>query len=326
MLKHLFMKNKLQQEVQLEVEGLTSTEREQIIAGVEQLLDLLNSANAKNTAGDSLFLERIGVISESIQQNQLIVESSNERAQSIVQETEEIQQITGTVEVQVERNRQLIIEGSEQMNQLYDEMENVSKIFGQVGQSIGNVQQETKEIMDFAKLIGAIADQTNLLALNASIEAARAGEHGKGFAVVASEVRKLAEQSKNALIQINHKVTDIVAHMERVTTNIQSKQQTVQDAQQMSAETKLYFERIAQSEQLLAENMMAIQQATGQTLHQVVSFQQLLDQLVQSSHMSMQQIEQLHHFSETKSYNANDMITFIIQIKHLVEELKENRL
>lgn len=326
MLKQLFMKNKLTEDVQQEVDTLTHEERTQVIASVEELLELLNGANTKNTEGDSLFMERITVISESIQQDQLLLQSSNERAQSIVQETEEIQQITGTVEAQVENNRQLIVEGSHQMNQLYDQMENVREIFEQFEHSIGAVQQETKEIMDFAKLIGAIADQTNLLALNASIEAARAGEHGKGFAVVAAEVRKLAEQSKNALVQINGKVNDIVQHMEDVVVNIQQERQTVQKTQEMSAETKQYFDRIKQSEQQLAENMIAIQQATGQTLNQVVSFQQLLEKIVQSSKMSMDQIEQLYGFSESKSYNANDMITFIIQVKHLITALKNDRL
>ena len=61
----------------------------------------------------------------------------------------------------------------------------------------------------FVEQIGVLADsiltitaQTNLLALNASIEAARAGEAGKGFAVVAEEIRMLAEQSKDAVANI----------------------------------------------------------------------------------------------------------------------------
>ncbi|WP_346929711.1 methyl-accepting chemotaxis protein [Clostridium sp.] len=65
---------------------------------------------------------------------------------------------------------------------------------------------EDGKVVDSIKImadtIGSIAQQTNLLALNAAIEAARAGEQGRGFAVVAEEVRKLAEQSSEAVINI----------------------------------------------------------------------------------------------------------------------------
>ncbi len=61
----------------------------------------------------------------------------------------------------------------------------------------------TRQIADKIKVINAIAEKTDILAINAAIEAARAGEHGKGFAVVAAEVRKLAETSQRAAIEIN---------------------------------------------------------------------------------------------------------------------------
>lgn len=61
----------------------------------------------------------------------------------------------------------------------------------------------TRQIAGKIIIINAIAEKTDLLAINAAIEAARAGEHGKGFAVVAAEVRKLAETSQQAAIDIN---------------------------------------------------------------------------------------------------------------------------
>lgn len=79
---------------------------------------------------------------------------------------------------------------------------NIKNVYEEKETMIINAIEEGKvvsEIGVMANTISSISEQINLLALNAAIEAARAGEHGRGFAVVAEEVRKLADQSSEAV-------------------------------------------------------------------------------------------------------------------------------
>ncbi|BBL76442.1 methyl-accepting chemotaxis protein [Methylomagnum ishizawai] len=89
-----------------------------------------------------------------------------------------------------------------------------AKEAGEGGDAVLLTVQAMKLIASKIGIVDDIAYQTNLLALNAAIEAARAGEHGKGFAVVAAEVRKLAERSQVAALEISQLAADSVERAE----------------------------------------------------------------------------------------------------------------
>lgn len=79
--------------------------------------------------------------------------------------------------------------------------------------------EQSKSIEQIRRLsdsIMQITSQTNLLALNAAIEASRAGEAGRGFAVVADEIRKLAEDSKKAVAEIQGVTTSVLSAVENL--------------------------------------------------------------------------------------------------------------
>jgi methyl-accepting chemotaxis protein len=93
--------------------------------------------------------------------------------------------------------------------------------------------------------------------LNAAIEAARAGQHGKGFAVVAAEVRKLAERSQIAALEISTVATNSVELAEKAGALFLSLVPTIK-------KTSDLVEEIASASQEQSSGVNQINTAVGQ--------------------------------------------------------------
>ncbi len=156
------------------------------------------------------------------------------------------------------------------------------------GTAVSLTVKAMKEIAGKISIVEEIARQTNMLALNAAIEAARAGTHGKGFAVVASEVRKLAEKSQAAALDIREVSASSVevaesagAVLSQIVPDIRRTAELVQEISAASAEQRTAVDQISKATIQLDR---LIQQFTGASGTMAVASEELAAQSEQLQH------------------------------------------
>jgi methyl-accepting chemotaxis protein len=190
-----------------------------VISQTEQLEDTIGFTNS-NIAE---LKDNINDISATTQQLSAGMEQTAASAQEMNAAAAEIENAAGMIAEKAGDCALTADEISRRAKSLEDNFnesyKNGEQIFYSVREKLEKALEESKsvhEINVLAEAILQITSQTNLLALNAAIEASRAGEAGKGFAVVAEEIRKLAENSKNTVAQIQkvtRRVNDSVGNL-----------------------------------------------------------------------------------------------------------------
>jgi len=99
--------------------------------------------------------------------------------------------------------------GQKAVDETVNGINRIRKQMDDIAQTVIRLSEHSQSIGGIIASVTNLADQSNLLAVNAAIEAAKAGEQGKGFAVVAQEIRNLAEQSKQATLQVRNILNDV---------------------------------------------------------------------------------------------------------------------
>jgi len=97
-------------------------------------------------------------------------------------------------------------DGQAGLRNLDSTMERLASAANTMAARLAAIREEAAEITGVVTTISKVADQTNLLSINAAIEAEKAGEQGLGFLVLAREIRRLADQTAVATLDIEQMV------------------------------------------------------------------------------------------------------------------------
>jgi methyl-accepting chemotaxis protein WspA len=88
-------------------------------------------------------------------------------------------------------------------------MRHLAESTSSIGSKLSVISERAANINLAVTTITKVADQTNLLSINAAIEAEKAGEFGLGFLVVAREIRRLADMTAVATLDIERMVKEM---------------------------------------------------------------------------------------------------------------------
>jgi methyl-accepting chemotaxis protein WspA len=116
--------------------------------------------------------------------------------------------MTGITRV-ADQTTELANSGQSSLGDMEGAMRSLAEATQSISGRLGLINEKANTIGSVTTTITKIADQTNLLSLNASIEAEKAGEYGLGFAVLAREIRRLADQTAVATLDIEQMVKEM---------------------------------------------------------------------------------------------------------------------
>jgi methyl-accepting chemotaxis protein WspA len=135
--------------------------------------------------------------------------STNQIAAAVKQINSTHQELLATMEgvnAVAAQTADLAVGGQSGLSQLDQSMERLSSAGHTVAARLSAIRDEAAQINSVVTTISKVADQTNLLSINAAIEAEKAGEQGLGFLVLAREIRRLADQTAVATLDIEQMV------------------------------------------------------------------------------------------------------------------------
>lgn len=191
--------------------------------------------------------------------------------------------------------------GQSDLGRMESAMRNMETASKSISGRLETINEKAENITTVVVTITKVADQTNLLSLNAAIEAEKAGEYGRGFNVVAREIRRLADQTAVATLDIEQMVqemqTAVSAGVMEMDKFIGEVKRSVEDVGRISIQLAKIIEQVqALSPSFENVNVSMAQQSRNATEINtaIVNLSDEMQQTMESLHESYSAIEQLN--------------------------------
>lgn len=222
-----------------------------------------------------------------------ILASTQQQAASAKEQAAAIQETTTTVEevrqagIQISDRAKLVAAAAEatgtagraglqSVRDTARTMDNIREQVEALAQNVVALSEKTSAVGEIIASVNDIAEQSHLLALNAAIEAAAAGEAGRSFSVVAGEVKNLADQAKQATVQVRGILGEI---QKGITSSVMLTEEAVKRVDSGKKQFETTEKTISSLTDATVESVQAFQQTVATTNQQQIGYSQVTQAL-----------------------------------------------
>lgn len=244
-----------------------SEKQKMMMDGIISISQTVQEESGKSTEMMDDLVESTKMVSHSMQE---ISSTTGVTADNISEQSIMTQNIQESIDETLERSRKMVDIAEDSNKSIQENLDVMEGLKGQsaqiantnkeVTESMGKLQDKTKEVAEITDMILDISSQTDLLSLNASIESARAGEAGRGFAVVADQIRQLAEQTKNSTEDITRIILELNENANQVMNSIETSLEATTNQNKMIHSAADSFGRLNQNMGNLIQDIQEIDQ------------------------------------------------------------------
>ncbi len=190
------------------------------------------------------------------------------------------------------------VSGRGSLDGMASTMNALQKATSSISSRLNTISEKSNNINLVVKTMTKVADQTNLLSLNAALEAQKAGQYGLGFSVVAREIRRLADQSAVATLDIERIVKEMhnavskgVTEMEQFIRQVDQGVITIATVNAVLGNIIKQVEHLSPQFEIVNSSMQSQSQGT----------QHIKDAVLQLNDVARNTQESLQHFDSAAS-------------------------
>jgi methyl-accepting chemotaxis protein WspA len=169
---------------------------------------------------------------------------------------------------------------------------------GSISGKLNAISERASDIGGVTTTISKIADQTNLLSLNAAIEAEKAGEYGRGFGVVAREIRRLADQTAVATLDIERMVKEMQSAVSGGVMEMDKFSESVRRGVEETNEINAQFARIIEQVETLLPRFDSVHEGMQSQAAGANQIRDAMVALTESAAASVEALEQTNRATQ----------------------------